>query len=141
MGLSQDNINEILRDIYDFVKNNKYLDSYNCRVLINELEKTLLSEYDIEINKLNEYFDRFKESSSNIRYYLGDFLKNLSKDKPYHEKYIKDSKKLFFESVFATDVISSTDYIFKIAGRLNDLGVLNSKDLLNLGKFCMKNCK
>ena len=141
MGLSQDNINEILRDIYDFVKNNKSLDSYNCRVLINELEKTLLSEYDIEINKLNEYFDRFKESSSNIRYYLGDFLKNLSKDKPYHEKYIKDSKKLFFESVFATDVISSTDYIFKIAGRLNDLGVLNSKDLLNLGKFCMKNCK
>ena len=141
MGLSQDNINEILRDIYDFVKNNKSLDSYNSRVLINELEKTLLSEYDIEINKLNEYFDKFKESSSNIRYYLGDFLENLSKDKPYHEKYIKDSKKLFFESVFVTDVISSTDYIFKIAGRLNDLGVLNNKDLLNLGKFCMKNCK
>lgn len=139
MGLTKEDANAVLKNIYEYIKDNpKYLNYYKTAGMLKKFEEKILTEHEKEQKITNEILKSLKEATK-----VYNFQTALNRDIAKSNKdYVNKVKEIFFEKIETSDIIrgySSFYDAFTVAKMLVDLDSLTDEDLLTFSKMCLKN--
>lgn len=139
MGLTKEDANAVLKNIYEYIKDNpKYLNYYKTAGMLKKFEEKILTEHEKEQKITNEILKSLKEATK-----VYNFQTALNRDVAKSNKdYVNKVKEIFFEKIETSDIIrgySSFYDAFTVAKMLVDLDSLTDEDLLTFSKMCLKN--
>lgn len=139
MGLTKEDANAVLKNIYEYIKDNpKYLNYYKTAGMLKKFEEKILTEHEKEQKITNEILKSLKEATK-----VYNFQTALNRDIAKSNKdYVNKVKEIFFEKIETSDIIRgycSFYDAFTVAKMLVDLDSLTDEDLLTFSKMCLKN--
>ena len=139
MGLTKEDANAVLKNIYEYIKDNpKYLNYYKTAGMLKKFEEKILTEHEKEQKITNEILKSLKEATK-----VYNFQTALNRDIAKSNKdYVNKVKEIFFEKIETSDIIRgycSFYDAFTVAKMLVNLDSLTDEDLLTFSKMCLKN--
>lgn len=140
MGLTEDDVRVVLRNIYNYLKDNndRYGNDYRVEGMLVRLEGKILTDDEKEEKAINKEIQSLEKRCRlyDIKYALEyDFSKT-------NKEYVSKVKEIFLEKVNASNVLTGYSSIrdaFEIVKMLVELEAFNDEELLEFSKTCLKN--